>query len=49
MDKYTSEKYSFLGYLLRQTGFNSLEDYDKFKEKTLTEMDQSIAKKKINE
>jgi hypothetical protein len=42
MDKYTSDKYSLLGHSLRQCGFNSLEDYDKFKEETIAEMELSM-------
>ncbi len=48
MDKYTSDKYSLLGYLLIQTGFESLEEYDKFKEKILKEADDFVAQNKKN-
>lgn len=48
MDKYTNDKFSVLGHSLRQCGFNSLEEYDTFREAVIKEADESIAKNKKN-
>ncbi|BAQ67114.1 hypothetical protein [Geminocystis sp. NIES-3709] len=48
MDKYTSDKYSLLGHSLRQCGFDSLEEYDKFKDELIAEMEEMIAQDKKN-
>ena len=48
MDKYTSDKYSLLGHCIKQCGFDSLEDYDKFRDESMAEMEEMIAQDKKN-